>query len=499
MPAGSGLTPDPPTVAASLRPACRQCSRGSARRSTAAAGSPSGSSSPRSSSSASSLLVLRPQSPTRLAAWAIAPAVLERAPAPQSRWSWSGGSRPSGRRSSTPARPGRPGASGSTGIALIALVVTVPHLLVWQYGSLAGDAFGSVFGGQVLSATGRSPSARAGADRADQRPAARRRRDGRAHDDADRHDDGGLARPGRAHGVDGLGPARPRERPARQRRRLRPEAQLADVLCRAPPRRVPARAASGPSQDAIGAMLEIDIQYYARVDFAGFVAHGRCRRRRRRERQEEGPRTRATTASAWSRRVRRHARARTTSPGRRRSRTPGSARAPARATSRVPSASSRSSSRCATASRGSGSILFELPGCSGPWATRSRPTSRSTGCPSSRRSWTRWAARARWSARSSAIRSCDAKQRATARRRCRPQEDPRGGRRAVQRSGHAADAVADPQADQDAEADADALSQGGRRVVGPSARPRGVHAAKRSSSASRSAIDGDQRPMVRRR
>ena len=70
---------------------------------------------------------------------------------------------------------------------------------------------------------------------ADQHPAGRRRRDARALRDADRHDDGHLARPGRQDGVDGVDPARHGVRPARQRRRLRPEDQLAAGLRGAQP------------------------------------------------------------------------------------------------------------------------------------------------------------------------------------------------------------------------------------------------------------------------
>ncbi len=103
------------------------------------------------------LLVLRLQSPARLAAWAIAPSVLSallllnlivlawRLAAVGQAFLDTGRTGPTGR-------------LGIVGIALIALVVTVPHLLVWQYGTLAGDMFKSIFGGQVLSATGPSTS-----------------------------------------------------------------------------------------------------------------------------------------------------------------------------------------------------------------------------------------------------------------------------------------------------------------------------------------------------
>ena len=125
-------------------------------------------------------------------------------------------------------------------------------------------------------------------DRADQRPAARGRCHRRAHHDPDRHDDRGLARSGRPHGLDGVGATRPGRRPARHRRRLRTEAQLADVVRRPPPRRIP----EGRRPDARGrhrgdARDRHPVLRAGRLQ--GVRRDGRRRRRRGHRRQEEAP------------------------------------------------------------------------------------------------------------------------------------------------------------------------------------------------------------------
>jgi polyisoprenyl-teichoic acid--peptidoglycan teichoic acid transferase len=216
------------------------------------------------------LLVLRLQSPTRLAAWAIAPAVLNALLLLNLLvlvWRLAS----VGQAFLDTGRPGPTGRLGITGIALIALVVTVPHLLVWQYGSLAGDAFRSIFGGQVLSATGRSPSPAPaltervnvlllGVDATDERTATLTDTMIVASLDPVGHTVSMASVPRDLVNVplgtgDVFGP------------------KLNSLMSYA--ERHPDEFPKGgvrTLQDAIGAMLEIDIQYYARVDFAGFVA-----------------------------------------------------------------------------------------------------------------------------------------------------------------------------------------------------------------------------------
>ena len=144
--------------------------------------------------------------------------------------------------------------------------------------------FKSIFGGQVLSATG--PDATPAAlTRADQRPAARRRQHGQTDRVADRHDDRRVTRPGRTHRLDGVGAARPRQRPAGQRRRLRAEAELADVVRRASSRRVPERWR--PDARGCGRRPAADRHPVLRPGrLRGVRRDGRRGRRRGRRRQE---------------------------------------------------------------------------------------------------------------------------------------------------------------------------------------------------------------------
>lgn len=216
------------------------------------------------------LLVIQLQSPTRLAAWAIAPSVLNALLLLNLLvlvWRLAS----VGQAFLDTGRPGPTGRLGVTGIALIALVVTVPHLLVWQYGSLAGDAFKNVFGGQVLSATGGNPTPAPaltervnvlllGVDKTDERTTTLTDTMIVASLDPVGHTVSMASVPRDLVNVplgngDLYGP------------KLNSLMSYAD--------RHPDEFPKGgirTLQDAIGAMLEIDIQYYARVDFAGFVA-----------------------------------------------------------------------------------------------------------------------------------------------------------------------------------------------------------------------------------
>ena len=216
------------------------------------------------------LLVIQLQSPTRLAAWAIAPSVLNALLLLNLLvlvWRLAS----VGQAFLDTGRPGPTGRLGITGIALIALVVTVPHLLVWQYGSLAGDAFKNVFGGQVLSATGGNPTPAPaltervnvlllGVDKTDERTTTLTDTMIVASLDPVGHTVSMASVPRDLVNVplgngDLYGP------------KLNSLVSYAD--------RHPDEFPKGgirTLQDAIGAMLEIDIQYYARVDFAGFVA-----------------------------------------------------------------------------------------------------------------------------------------------------------------------------------------------------------------------------------
>ncbi len=215
------------------------------------------------------LLVIRLQSPTRLAAWAVAPSVLSallllnlvvlawRLIAVGQAFLDTG-------------RPGPTGRLGIVGIALIALAVAAPHLIVWQYGSLASDMFKSIFGGQVLSATGPDATPAAlterinvlllGVDNTDKRTASLTDTMIVASLDPVGHTVSMASVPRDLVNVplgngDVFGP------------------KLNSLMSYA--ERHPDEFPKGgvrTLEDAIGALLQIDIQYYAQVDFEGFVA-----------------------------------------------------------------------------------------------------------------------------------------------------------------------------------------------------------------------------------
>ncbi len=99
------------------------------------------------------LIVVRTQSPARLAAWAVAPAVLGTLLTLNLvllAWRLVA----SGQAFLDTRRAGPTGRLGVIGFALIVLALLLPHVVVWRYGTVAGETFARVFGGQVLSSTG---------------------------------------------------------------------------------------------------------------------------------------------------------------------------------------------------------------------------------------------------------------------------------------------------------------------------------------------------------
>ena len=97
------------------------------------------------------LLLAQLQSPVRIAAWVVTPSVLGtvltlnlvlvvwRLVASLQAFldtRWTG---PTGR-------------LGVIGMVVIATVIVIPHVMVFQYGRLLGDTFGTIFEGQVLAA-----------------------------------------------------------------------------------------------------------------------------------------------------------------------------------------------------------------------------------------------------------------------------------------------------------------------------------------------------------
>ncbi len=198
--------------------------------------------------------------------------------------------------------------------------------------------------------------------------------------------------------------ARPGQRPARQRRRLRPQAQLADVVRRSPSGRVPRTAGCGPCRTPTGALLASRSTTTPRIDFYGFIemvdAVGGVDIKVK-DGFEDPKYDGYGHPAARLQHHQGHA-----PPGRRRmrSRTPASARPTARATSPGPRASSRSSSRCATKVDQGRQPVLEAAGPARGWSATSSPrTCRSTGSRHSRPSSTR-SATTPSSARSSATR-----------------------------------------------------------------------------------------------
>ena len=182
--------------------------------------------------------------------------------------------------------PAVPGRLGFAGLVVVTLLVMAPARVCVAGGYGGGQGVRPRVPGR--HARRRRGGHRAGARirGADQHPARRRRCDARSLRDAHRHDDGHLARPGRQDGVDGVDPARHGVRPARQRRRLRPEDQLAPGFRGTQSRDVPERPdARAAGRDRRAAR---DPDPLLRADrLRGLHQHGR-RGRRRRHPGEEG-------------------------------------------------------------------------------------------------------------------------------------------------------------------------------------------------------------------
>ena len=105
------------------------------------------------------LLLVRSQSPAQVAAWVISPQVLGALLTLNVlvlAWRLVA----VGQAFLDTRRTGPAGWLGIAGIAIIGLLVVLPHLVVWRYGSILGDTFDKIFSGSVLGAT--SPGASAG-------------------------------------------------------------------------------------------------------------------------------------------------------------------------------------------------------------------------------------------------------------------------------------------------------------------------------------------------
>ena len=104
------------------------------------------------------VVLVRSESPARLAAWVVSPQVLGALLALNVlvlAWRLVA----VGQAFLDTRRTGPTGWLGIAGIAIIGLLVVLPHLVVWRYGSIMGDTFDKIFSGGVLGATsaGASP------------------------------------------------------------------------------------------------------------------------------------------------------------------------------------------------------------------------------------------------------------------------------------------------------------------------------------------------------
>ena len=76
---------------------------------------------------------------------------------------------------------GPTGRLGIIGMVVIAIAIAVPHFMVFQYGRLLGDTFGTIFEGQVLAAQSEPARAVRPGPADGQRPVERQRAKEKAH------------------------------------------------------------------------------------------------------------------------------------------------------------------------------------------------------------------------------------------------------------------------------------------------------------------------------
>jgi LCP family protein required for cell wall assembly len=168
-------------------------------------------------------------------------------------------------------RSGPAGWLGIVGIIAIAIAVAVPHLAVYRYGSLVGDTFRTMFSGATLGATDDPNAAPAPTDR-ERINVLLVGIDSRGDYTADLTDTMMVA------SLDPIGHtvslvSIPRDlvsTPLGNGDVFGPKVNGLYAYAEAHPDEFP-RGGMRTLQDALGALLDIPIQYYARVDFKGFV------------------------------------------------------------------------------------------------------------------------------------------------------------------------------------------------------------------------------------
>jgi polyisoprenyl-teichoic acid--peptidoglycan teichoic acid transferase len=218
------------------------------------------------------LLLVQVQSPARLAAWMVTPQVLGTLLTLNLvilAWRLLA----VGQAFLDTRRTGPAGWLGIVGVIVIGLVVAVPHLAVYRYGSLVDDTFKSMFSGAILGATDDPRGAQAPTPADDERiNVLLVGIDSRGDYTADLTDTMMVA------SLDPVGHtvslvSIPRDlvsTPLGNGDVFGPKINSLYAYAQAHPDEFPA-GGMRTLQGALGALLDIPIQYYARVDFKGFV------------------------------------------------------------------------------------------------------------------------------------------------------------------------------------------------------------------------------------
>jgi polyisoprenyl-teichoic acid--peptidoglycan teichoic acid transferase len=210
------------------------------------------------------------QTPTRIAAWAVAPAVLGALLALNVvalAWRLVA----TGQAFLDTRRHGPTGRLGVIGLVLIALVVVVPHLLVYQYGTAFGAAFARIFDGTELASAGGPTEPVPGPnDRVNVLVIGVDSVPGRTATLTDTMMVLSFDPVGKTASVVSL----PRDLinvPLGDGNEFGPKLNSLMSYADRHPKLFP-KGGLRTLQDAIGALLGIQIQYYARMEFTGFIS-----------------------------------------------------------------------------------------------------------------------------------------------------------------------------------------------------------------------------------
>jgi LCP family protein required for cell wall assembly len=215
-------------------------------------------------------LLVVTQSPARLAAWVVSPQVLGTLLALNVvllAWRLVA----VGQAFLDPNRSGPTGRLGVVGIVVIAILVVLPHLAVWRYGTILGDTFDRIFQGAALDAAGGSggPVPRdgerinvllVGIDKLPDRTATL----------TDTMIVASLDPVGKSISMLSL----PRDMvnvPLGNGDVYGPKLNSLLAFADRNPKDFP-KGGMRALEDAVGALLDIPIHYYARIDFIGFIA-----------------------------------------------------------------------------------------------------------------------------------------------------------------------------------------------------------------------------------